>query len=221
MLGQQSTLGQFIARLLDEHGMTLVVLAEKLGIHPSNAGRKVKGETKITFAERKKIAAVFSLSLEEFDAQWSATASNGHRGIPVINRSSLGEVIDHHHHRCAEPKDNDAWQYIDRGVIGAVDAFAIIVVGDSMEPSLRDGDLCVLLPVIKGVRVRQPKPRQIVFVRYTEDAPRQGCCLCRLSVMEDGKWLLTKDNPAYPPMVTDPAHVARLSILSEHRRKWA
>lgn len=217
----ERSVGQLIARLLDEKSMTVKGLAKHLDIDPSNMSRKIRGETKITHAERVKIAAVFGLPLTDFDAQWQETARPGPHGIPVINRAPAGEVIDYNHQQGGEAEYHDAWQYIDRGMIGAEDAFAVVVVGDSMEPTLRAGDLCVFLPVLEGVKSRQPQPRQIVFVRYNDDAPRQGCCLCRLSVMEDGKWLLTKDNPTYPPMVADPAHVARLSILSEHRRKWA
>lgn len=201
--------------------MSVKDLARKLDLHPSNAGRKIKGETSITHAERVKIASLFGHTLEDFDAQWEAAASAGPRGIPVINRAPAGDVIDYNHQQGGEAEYHDAWQYIDRGLIGAEDAFAVVVVGDSMEPTLRAGDLCVFLPVIEDRKSRQPQASQIVFVRFNEDGPRSGCCLCRLAVMEDGRWLLSKDNPKYPPIVTEPGHVARLAILAERRTKWA
>jgi phage repressor protein C with HTH and peptisase S24 domain len=220
MLTVTQTLGQLIARLMDEQGVKAKDLAATLGLHPSNMGRKIKGEIAITYAERVKIARAFGYeSIEDFDELWHEAAQAGPRGIPVINRAPAGEVIDYNHQQSAEAEFHDAWQYIDRGLIGAEDAFAVIVVGDSMEPTLYSGDLCVFLPVFEDRKDRQPQPRQIVFVRFTDDGLHQGCCLCRLTVLEDGKWLLTKDNAKYPPKIVRPEDVARLAILSERRTK--
>lgn len=53
MKARTGSLGQLIARLLDEHDMTIVDLSKQLGIHPSNAGRKIRGEAGISHTERR------------------------------------------------------------------------------------------------------------------------------------------------------------------------
>ena len=215
----ETSVGQLITRLLDEKDLTAKDLAGRIGVHPSSMTRKIRGEIGIPHKERAKIAEAFGLTLADFDAQWEDQIKTGPRGIPVINRAPAGEVLDYNHQQGGDTEFHDAWQYIDRGLIGAEDAFAVVVVGDSMEPSVYEGDLCVFLPVIEGRKDRQPRPRQIVFVRFSDDGPHTGCCLCRLTVMQDGSWLLSKDNPNYPPKLVQPGTVARLSALSERRTK--
>jgi transcriptional regulator with XRE-family HTH domain len=216
------TPGQLVRELRELKGWTLRDLEQKIGkaIDYSGLARRERGDTELRASDRALLAGAFGMTLEEFDAKWRRKSS-GPVGIPVINRAPAGQILDYNNDQCAGGEFHDAWQYIDRGLIGESDAYAVVVVGDSMVPSIREGDICVFVPLVEHKPQRQPRPGQIVFVRFTEEAPERGCCLCRWSQLEDGRWLLSKDNNHYAPKVVGPEHIARMGLLIEHRKKWA
>jgi len=68
------------------------------------------------------------------------------------------------------------------------DLFAVRVRGDSMEPTLSEGDIVLF------VRDGEPESGKIVAVHVPDD----GLVIKRLQRVGDA-WVLTSDNPAYPP----------------------
>lgn len=215
-------IGDLIRHLRLERDMTLRDLGAKVGISHSVLSKKELGDIKVAPAERKRFAKAFGMTEDEFNALWMpGSASPPPYGIPVVNRAPAGDVIDYNHDQGAAAEYHDPWQFIDRGMVSDPDAYAVIVVGDSMEPGFREGDHIIFTPVVEGRPSRQPKPGQVVFIRFSGESKHVGCCLARWRPMEDGSWLLAKDNPAYRPKKVRPEEVARMGIFVEHRKRWS
>ena len=68
------------------------------------------------------------------------------------------------------------------------DLFAVRVKGDSMEPTLSEGDVVIF------VKDGEPESGKIVAVHVPDD----GLIVKRLQKV-NGTWLLASDNPAHPP----------------------
>jgi SOS-response transcriptional repressor LexA len=84
--------------------------------------------------------------------------------------------------------------------------FAIQVCGDSMEPTLRDGDYVVFKPYVgDGSDIPSGK---IVVVRNIG-----GELIVKRLVRVDGVMLLTSDNPKYPPIPPERAQEEELRIV--------
>ena len=102
-------------------------------------------------------------------------------------------------------------------------AFAVIVKGESMEPTLREGDTVVFSPVDEGQESRL-RDGVIVFVRFGGDlAARRGCTIARLFWTDpvSGAFRLAKDNPRYPEVrgTLSSDEVSRISVGVEMRRR--
>lgn len=216
-------IGQLIQQLREERGWTQAELAERVGLNSQTSiGRKEKGLIRVRPPERKKFAEAFGLSLEEFDAQWRASRidrTRGGPGIPVINRAPAGQVVDYEEHGL---DTGQGLEYLDFGAVEAEHAFAVVVVGDSMEPRLRAGDYLVLVPC-DPERPRPDQPRiedgSIVFVRFGPDAAHEGCALGRFYAQEGGKVRIAKDNPRYEGHLVDRAQIVQLAVAVERREK--
>lgn len=215
------SLGETVRRLRRERKLTQLQIAQALGQSAQAVQQKEVGRLAFSMTDRKKLATLFEMPLEEFDALWRADRVHkfdAPKGIPVINRAPAGTAHDYDHDQSACAEFHDAHEYIDRGGIDDPHAFAIVVVGDSMEPSLFEGDYVVFTPM------SVPKPRAqvvdgvTVFVRFTPEAPKQGCLLARWK-KEDTKLLLTKDNTRYPPLAIDREDIAQLSVAVERRTR--
>lgn len=203
-----SPIGRVILQLLDRHGMTRKAVAQAAGIDPSNLTKIIAGTLGTKGPTRARIAQAFNLRLEEFDAMWSGTVAprdpDEHAAderpagrIPVINSAPAGEVVNYEEWGV---DSRDGFRYIDRGSLVGGNLFAVEVVGESMETALFAGDEVVL---------RWMDPHQdggheplhdgtVVFVRFSDDAPRAGCTLARWYFNRD-RITLRKDNPRFPP----------------------
>ena len=214
-----STLGALITKLRTEQGWNQSELADRLGVSQATVSRWETGQA-INPPERKQIAATFGIPFLDFEAQWREVNMPRRRtvpGIPVINRAPAGLVVNYEETMC---DSQDGFEYLDFGDVNDDLAFAVIVVGDSMEPDLRDGDKVVFTP-IKGV----PKPRasldegKTVFVRFTPESRRDGCTIASWHQEKDGTIMLTKSNRKYKPIICQPIEIEQLSVAFELRRK--
>jgi len=174
---------------------------------------------------RAAFARVFGMNLAQFDALWMPPPKTPPKrpppkGIPLVNRVSAGRVVDFDHEQSENGEYHDPASFIDRGTIEQGDAFAATVDGDSMEPTLRHGDVCVFLPVYGDKPASRPKPGDVVFIRYGRGAPEVGCQIARYRGSVDGLWELSKDNPLFDPFKVDPEHVDRVGVFREHRKTW-
>ncbi len=212
------SLPEWVRELREDKGWTQAQLAEKLGVTTSTLSKKERGEFAIKPPLRRKIAEVFGLTLEQFDAGWRAakiTRTVGGPGIPVINRASAGVVVDYEEWGI---DSGQGFEYIDRGDIKDELAVALIIQGDSMEPTLREGDYVVFVPMGVPKPSVEPKPGMIVFVRFTPESGRQGGTVARWHPMGDGSMMtLTKDNPKYPPMSAINHEVEQMLVAIQRR----
>jgi len=215
-----TALGAAIKRLREEHGWTQEELADKVGLDRTGIARRENGKIRVRGNERPKFAQAFGMTLIEFDEQWRdwiVTRSRGAPGIPVINRAPAGQVIDYEEYGV---DSGQGYEYLDLGDINDNLAFAVVVVGDSMEPALSEGDYIVLSPLdpYKPHNDRL-KNGAIVFVRFTIEYRESGCTLARFFPGEDGQIRLQKDNPHYPPIICAREDIQSMAIAVERRVK--
>ena len=222
-------LGSIVRQVRTTRGITLEALAKELGMDKSNLARKERGDIGMS-REEFRTATKF-LGVPEVFQQWEEanrgevmdlvkTSSRGAgsvKGIPVINAAPAGRIENYETDHYDEYET--AWAYVERGDVKDPMAFAVVVVGDSMEPSLHDGDVLVCSPVMEFQEERLTNG-SVVFVRFSQEQ-RGGCLLARLSHEKGGKVKLSKDNPKYKaktfPLDTD--HIARIAVAVEKRSR--
>lgn len=199
--------------------MTQADLGDAVGLSHDAISKIERGLRRVRPPERKAIAAALMLDLASFDDLWRAdkiARTVGGDGIPVINLAPAGTVTDYAEYGV---DSGQGFMYVERGSIEDELAFAVQIVGDSMEPSLFQGDTLILSPMTV------PKPRAelvrgcVVFVRFAEESPLDGCMIARWHPGEDGTVTLAKDNPRYPPTVARPVDIQQLSVAVERRSK--
>lgn len=190
------TVGRVVRRLRLERGWSQVALAEKLGMTQGVLSAKERGKISITPFEYGRLARVFGISVEEFEAQLARSAQ-----IPVLGLVSAG------------PADRATKGTIDQGEVEDASAFALVVDGDSMEPWLSPGDYVVFLPAVDGPRRGSLTDGAVVLAEF-RDSRR---IIARYFAMPNGTVALTKDNPAYPPTLHRPEEFERLAVAVERR----
>lgn len=213
----------------EERGITLREMAsrvQKIGwdISYSALAQKERGGIKITPPERKYIAQALDMTLDEFDALWRASRiertdgdESGKNGIPVINRAPAGMVVDYHEYGVDSGQGHT---YIDRGNIDDPFAFAVIVVGDSMEPELREGDYVIFSPMNVPKPRAKLEPGKVVFIRVGQDAKNPGCCIARFDSADGQVLKFTKDNKKHKAITVNREHIEQLSVMVQMRRDF-
>jgi transcriptional regulator with XRE-family HTH domain len=89
------------------------------------------------------------------------------------------------------------------------DIYACRVVGDSMEPTIREGD--VILLSSQPVQDQGVLSGMIYALWYNEHLESTGQ-LKRVKILADGRWLAQSDNPRYDPRVIQPATLAGMDM---------
>lgn len=214
-----SAIGRAIKSLREEKGWTLEFLAEKVGMDHSMIQKREAGRVRVKPPERKVFAKAFGMSLQKFDDFWrnSETSRTNRGSIPVVNVSPAGTIVDYSEYGV---DSGQAAEYVDATDINDDLAFAVRVVGDSMEPSLHSGDLLILSPVM-GI----PRPRRkltkgsIVFVRFSPESGQEGCTIARWYPATEHSGLLVKDNRAYDPIPVEQGELEQLSVAIEVRSR--
>lgn len=217
----ETGVGLRIREARERAGLTLRELADRLNMDYSALARKERGETKVRPTERDAIAraiGVDPISLESSATASSSSSSSGIPGIPVINRAPAGPTMNYESPHYDEYRT--AWYYIDRGDITDDTAFAVEVVESSMEPTLKHGDVLVVLPVTEE-RTRDTllKRGAIVLARLSDDTRSPGVTIARWQPGENGSIMLAKDNPASSPFIIEREAIVRLAVAVEVRRK--
>lgn len=215
-----TAIGQAVRTLREEKDWTLRELADRLDMTFTLLGKKERGEVNIRTGERKRIAEAFGLTLDEFDQHWRATKVHDRpapKGIPVINYGPAGNVIDYDHSHYADGEFHDAWQYVDRLGIDDELAFALIVVGDSMEPRIHAGDYLVFSPMTVPKPRAELKDGDVVFVRFTPESQHQGVTVARWFSGSGADVRLQKDNPRYPALTVPREEIAQLAVVIQLR----
>jgi transcriptional regulator with XRE-family HTH domain len=222
-----TAIGDAIKRLREERGWNQRDLAERMTaagfkLDYSNLAKRERGEIKrILPPERRVYAQVFGMKLEEFEATWRASkieqTNGGGAGIPVINRAPAGTIVDYEEYGIDSGQGHE---YIERGGIDDPLAFAVIVVGASMEPALFEGDYVIFSPVARVPKPRaELKPGAVCFVRTSPEVKGCGCCIARFKGT-DGKALdFTKDNKKHKGFSVSREHIEQLAVAVERRTK--
>lgn len=182
--------------------------------------RKESGKSLVNRGEQRAFAKAFGLSLEAFDDLWRTAMlprrSVVGRGIPVINRGPAGTVMP------LEEWGTDSghgYEFLDWGDINDDLVFAVAISGNSMEPSLFDGDYLILGPLVMPRPRYELKDGDVVFVRFTPESGREGCMVARYHRQADGRIVLTKDNRNHKPVVCKPEDIEQLAVAIEKRSK--
>lgn len=207
--------GNAIREIREEKGWSQSELGVKLGKTQDWISRRESGRTPVPLHEQRQFAAALEMSLEEFEKRWRAQKVHDRPAptrIPVINRGPAGQVLPYDHDHFAEGEYHNALEYVDRSEKTQDPlAFALIIIGDSMEPTFFDGDTVVFSPVH-----RVPKPTvklaggRVVFVRLNQEHGADGVSIGRYQPISgpDGEgptFLLTKDNPKHKAMIAQRA----------------
>ena len=215
-----TAIGEAIKRLREERGWTQSDLGVKVGLDGTSIARRENGKTRVKANERPRFAQAFEMTLIQFDEQWRdwiVPRSRGAPGIPVINRAPAGQIINYEEYGV---DSGQGYEYLDLGDINDNLAFSVVVVGDSMEPTLLNGDYLVLSP-LDPYKPHEDRLKNgaIVFVRFTIEYNEGGCTLARFFPGEDGQIRLQKDNPQYPPIVCRREDIQSMAIAIERRVK--
>lgn len=214
-------LGNLIRELREERGWRQVDLAEKLGIVHSAIVRREKGLTVPKIPERKRLAELFGLTFDEFEAKWREhgrppARSRGGDGIPLIAAIGAGHVRQFFEYGT---DSGQGWQYVDRGDIHDDQAYAVLVDGDSMAPLIMDGDIVIFTPMSIPRPRAELTPGTIVHVTMSEDCSMDGQTLAAWFPEGEKGVRLQKANPRYAPIICERTHIRQLGVLVELRRK--
>lgn len=214
-----TALGQTIKRLREERGWTQAELGKRVGLDGTNIARRERGQIRVKPVERPRFADAFGMSLIDFDDQWrnwQLERTRGAHGIPIINRAPAGMIVDYEEHGV---DTGQGFEYVDFGDITDPLAFGVIVVGDSMESTLSDGDKVILSPIDPYRQSDLLANGKIVFVRFGVEFNDGGCTLARFYADEDGQIRLQKDNPDYRPILCGREDVQSVAVAIERRLK--
>lgn len=216
MAESPTAIGAAVKRLREERGWTQAELGEKVGLDGTNIARRETGRTRVKPHERFKFAEAFGMTVTAFDEQWrqwTVTRSRGGNGIPVINRAPAGQIIDYEEYGV---DSGQGYEYVDFGAVTDPLAFCVIVTGNSMEPTLTDGDRLILSPTDPYKADERLKDGVIVFVRFTKEYGG-GCTLARFYCEDEGRLCLHKDNPAYGRIRCDRTEIESIAVAIERR----
>jgi phage repressor protein C with HTH and peptisase S24 domain len=218
--------GETIRRLREERfHWSQAELAERIGSDRQHVSR-IEAKLLATIRQEtyRKLAEAFGMSVEQLDYEWRGTKLPQTQGapglIPVINRAPAGVVVNY------DETGVDSGQgkfYIERGGVNDPNAFAVIVVGDSMEGELTEGDYAIFSPMrMDGALINMPHLKieegHTVFVRFSQDSRHEGCTLAMLYRLSDGRIELRKRNNKYRPIVVRPEEIAGMSALNQVRQ---
>lgn len=237
-VGQSVTskeIGDLVHSHLQIQNMSVRDLAEKIGIHWNNVYKRMRGDLTWKAEDLEKVAralkvdpsAYYAVAIKQrlmdpapsrttFTEPLPMNRDTRFGGIPVYNYAAAGRT------GAWETDDSveEPIRVIDRGNINDPAAFGVVVSGDSMEPTLYDGDTVICSPILEGQEARL-RDRMIVFVRTSEDRGSDAL-LARLYFADDTKRRirLIKDNPKYAPinLPLGHEHISRIAEVVESRR---
>lgn len=205
-----------IKQLRQDKGVTQQQLADAIGISRVAVSKWESGETKDLKRENLLgIAKFFNLSLAEvLDVNEQPNISPGirisetQRGIPIISWVQAGhwrEVVD------AFPMGRSDEVVMAQNTHGP-HAFAVRIVGNSMEPEFREHDVVVIDPDV------MPKPGDYVVARNHEEAATFKKYRPRGIVDGHEVFELVPLNEDYAVMRSDQQPIQIIGTMMEHTR---
>lgn len=182
------TVGEFIRQKREEQGLSARQLADMAGVSDAHILYIETGRRNPTFDKVMNILDALGVGVEEFLMEARPSVANveparlgGPRKIPVISWVTAGrwkEVCD-----AFEPGDADEW--IESDVRGR-NVFALRVVGDSMEPEFKEGEIVIVSPHVEAL------PGDFVVVKDREEK-----ATFKQLKKYGSRWVLHPLNPKY------------------------
>lgn len=191
---------------------------------------------KITNAHWKKLSDIWDTDLFELEKQLEAGEAPRRPGVagglraelPIINAAPGGHSIDYEE-PYAIPEDwlamRDVYETFPRPYNSShPQAFCVRCVGDSMKPTVGEGDVVVCEPLADEDDTQERHlTGRMVFVRYghgasegeDQDVPTDfagKCCLARWGGGNNEYVTLTKDNLKYKPRKVRRTWIIRLAV---------
>lgn len=123
----------------------------------------------------------------------------------------------------SEATSAEGFESVDRGDLPAeASYFALRVDGESMAPTVWDGDLVICTPVPRYEDINPAKlDGRLVVVNFTEESMYGGeTTIARWKMLGD-QIVLSKDNPRFSPLVYPPDGVHGVAVVVELRRRTA
>lgn len=213
--------GQTIVRLRESRYLSQEELASKAGVSRSLIQNVEKmASAQMQGSKYRAIAEALGMTPSELDKEWrngkieQTVGDPVGRGIPLINKAPAGDVTDYH--ECSMADSGQGHWYVKRDGITDPHAFAVIVTGESMMPTLLDKSVVVFSPMdmdgyIKGTKFAVPDGH-IVFVRFGPEAREEGCTIARV-YRKGGKIHLTKDNKKHKTIICSPEHILNMGAM--------
>jgi SOS-response transcriptional repressor LexA len=162
---KMKTLGEYIRQKREEQGLSARQLAEMAGVSDAHIIYIETGRRKPTFDKVVNILDALGVSVEDYFRESRPEVSNvepaamgGLHRVPVISWVTAGkwkEVCD-----AFEPGDADEWLQTD---VRGKNVFALRVVGDSMEPEFKEGEVVIVSPHVEA------QPGDYVVVKDPEE----------------------------------------------------
>lgn len=178
------------------------------------AGPNIRG------SNYRKLAEALGLSTADLDREWRASTIDQsvgdpvRRGIPLINKAPAGNIVNYDEAGCDSGQGR--W-YVPREGVQDPHAFAVSIVGDSMNKTFMPGDIAIFSPMDTDGAIHFGRVKisdgHIMFIRFGSDAPCEGCTVARVYREQDGGVRVEKENRKYPPMKCRPEQIAGMSAL--------
>ncbi len=215
---KEKDIGQRIRLLRKALNLTQAEFGKKIGRAWNTINRWEAGEREIPDMALKLISQVFSVSyewlktgqgemwekrekalLEELEAKTREALEKLVR-IPVVGRAGAGFP------ESSADMDVVGWVLVSKETFQKGGKFSVQVHGDSMEPTLHDGDFVVFKTYVgDGLDIPSGK---VVVVRN-----HYGELIVKRLVRINGLIMLTSDNPKYPPIPPEQIKTEDLRIV--------
>ncbi len=156
---RHSDIWKAIDRLAREHGLSVSGLARKSGLDPTtfNKSKRTTSEGKLRWPSTESISKILSATgsgIGEFISYVADGEVGGiYRNIPLVGLVQAG--TDGFFDDAGYPVGG-GWDEIPFPGLGDLQAYALEISGDSMEPVYRDGDIVIVSPqanIRRGDRV--------------------------------------------------------------------
>lgn len=163
ILSEMPSIHRKIKRLRKARGLTLETFAKEVGVSWQSAQQweKDPGGTAPHRKRMNRVAEVLGVAVAELlSGNLDNEPGPKIRGkVPLISWAAAGQWYDVHDP--FQPGEADEWIYTTKTV--SANAFALRVVGDSMEPKIPDGSIVIIDPAVAH------KHGSIVLAKRTQD----------------------------------------------------